>query len=175
MERLDQGFVWKLPIVLLVSVVLGLSAHPFAQLVGEQAELERLVRQADDAISSGDPHGATLSSGKAALMAAHLARKDADTALQTVYSGAEALFRTQENGYRALALFEQAGGQPPAPIGACQLLVLASQHRVTAQNIFSTIEVRKPSEATSLLQRYLPHVQEWTEILQELQADFSCS
>ncbi|WP_447971673.1 hypothetical protein [Nitrospira sp. M1] len=175
MERLPQGSLWKLPLFFILSVVLGFSTQAFAQLVGEQAELERLENQANDVMAGGDPHGAALSIGKAAMMAAILAKKDFDLPRKTVYSGIEALFRTQENGYRAIALFEQAGGQPPAPTGACQLLALASQYNATAQNIFSSLDVSMPSESTSLSQQYLPHVQEWTEIIQELQTDFSCS
>ena len=136
--------------------------------------MTRLEQQADDLIANGDPNGAALSIGKAAMMAGILARQEPEATLKSVYKGIEALFRTQENGYRAIALFEQAGGQPPAPNGACQLLTLAHQHSRTAQKIFSNFDSNIQSESTQFAQRYIPLSQEWLEIIQELQTDFSC-
>lgn len=98
-----------------------------AQVIGERAEMERLRIKAEDAIANGDADGAAMNSGKAALMAAQLAKQQADEAAAGWYRGAEALFRAQEHAYRALALFQRAGGQPPASTGVCQSIRLARQ------------------------------------------------
>lgn len=173
-HRINRRFVWITSLFLLLHLLSLFNTKLHAQLVGEQAELERLETQATNAMAIGDPHGAALSIGKAAMMSAILAKKDFDRTLKSVYSGTEALFRTQENAYRAIALFEQAGGQAPAPTGACQLLTLAKHHSVTAKKIFSNIDSTEPSKAISIVQQYMPQAQEWLGIVQELQADFAC-
>ena len=84
-----------------------------AQVMGEKAEMDRLEVKAEEAMANGDPNGAALAIGRGALMASELAKKEGNPPAKLVYEGAEDLFRTQENAYRALALFEQAGGQGP--------------------------------------------------------------
>ena len=82
-------------------------------MMGEKAEMDRLEVKAEEAMANGDPNGATLAIGRAALMASVLAKQQNNPQIKLVYEGAEALFRAQENAYRALAIFEQAGGQLP--------------------------------------------------------------
>ncbi len=137
--------------------------------------MKRLELQANELIVIGDPNGAAQSIGKAAMMAGIIAKQEPDETLQKLYTGTEVFFRTQENGYRALAIFEQAGGQPPAPNGACRLLNLAKQHNSQALKILSSIDRTIPSNTTYQAKRYTTQSQEWTDILQELQADFDCS
>ena len=127
-----------------------------AQVLGEKAELFRLEDKAEDAIAQGDPNGAALTIGKAALMASVLAEKETNPQTRQIYDGAEALFRAQENGYRALALFEQAGGQLPPPGGVCQLLGLAQQNgeiatQKLAQVTIPTVERRQETLVNVLL------------------------
>ncbi len=145
-----------------------------AQLLGKQAEMERLESQANELIANGDPNGAALAIGKAAMMAGILAKQESGNTMQSIFDGAESLFRMQENGYRAIALFEQAGGQTPAPTGSCQLLSLANHHNTTAHEFFSNINGPTESQSVDLGKRYTPISQEWMEILQELKADFGC-
>ena len=163
-----------------LSSIIGLTFFAFfspsssANLADEKTEMTRLEQQADDLIANGDPNGAALSIGKAAMMAGILAKQESASNLKSVYRGIEALFRTQENGYRAIALFEQAGGQPPAPNGACQLLNLGNQQSKKAQRVFSITNLYEPPEASLLAQDYSLRSQEWNNIIQELQAEFSC-
>ncbi len=146
-----------------------------AQTSNEKAEMKRLETQAHELIILGDSNGAALSIGKAAMMARILATKELDRNLREIYVGTEDFFRTQENGYRAMAIFQQAGGKPPAPKSACQLLNLAKQHNVKAHNVYSEVDLTIPSRATQLAKRYVTYAQEWSEILEELKTDFACS
>ncbi|MEO6203410.1 MAG: hypothetical protein ABIU05_24560 [Nitrospirales bacterium] len=102
--------IWVLFIVLTIPY----AGNGLAQVSGELGEMDRLEQQAEDAIANGDPEGAALSIGKAALMAKLLAQKEEYQQTRLLYQAAETLFRGQEQGYRTFALFERAGGQPPA-------------------------------------------------------------
>ena len=170
----DLTFACLLSVLLALHCLLFLKTPAQAQVIGEQAEMQRLEHQANDLIANGDPHGAAQSIGKAAMMAGILAKQEADQNLKVMFTGVEALFRTQENGYRAIALFEQAGGQPPAPKGACQLLKLAQQHGKATQKHFSKVQLSNQSESNLTVQDYLPKSKEWIDIIQELWADFDC-
>ena len=94
--------------------------------MGDVAEMDRLESRAEEAMANGDPEGATLTIGRAALMASFLAERETDHKAKLVYGGAESLFRAEENGYRAVALFERAGGRPPAPSSVCRILGLGA-------------------------------------------------
>ena len=146
-----------------------------AQVLGEKAELVRLEEKAEDAIAQGDPNGAALNIGKAALMASLLAEKETDLQTRQIYNGAEALFRAQENGYRALALFEQAGGELPPPSGVCQLVGLAQQNGNIATKRFGEITLPAETMAGNLHARLNTKTTEWLQILEELRTDFSCT
>ena len=89
-----------------------------AQVTGDEAELARLRTKAEDAVANDDPDGAAMSSGRAALMAGQLAKKQ-DGFKRELYRGTESLLRSQEHTYRAMALFRRAGGQLPASSGVC--------------------------------------------------------
>ena len=145
----------------------------YTQVVGELAELDRLEQRAENAIANGDPEGAALSMGKAALMADLLAKNQETKNARLLYQAAEILFRGQEQGFRALALFERAGGQPPASKGVCQFLShSAEQVRKSQKNLMALADLH-----TSLLERQRRHIaktQEWEDLLQGLQQDFSC-
>jgi len=151
---------------------LGPHASP-AQVVGEHAEMERLRVKADEAIANGDPDGAAMNSGKAAMMAAQLAKSEGDNQTGDWYHGAEAIFRSQEHAYRALALFQRAGGHPPASTGVCQSMQLANQESQKAAQWFgkrgSTI-----SKGTSADPPLASVATEWQRTLQDLKADFQC-
>jgi hypothetical protein len=98
----------------------------WAQTIGDEAELDRLRVKAEEAISSDDPEGAAMAMGRAALMVKRLALLNKDDGISArLYQGAESLFRSQEHGYRAMALFRRAGGQLPASSGVCGSLALA--------------------------------------------------
>ena len=117
----------KLSTVLIGIVSLACITEPaWTQTMGDEAELERLRVKAEEAIASDDPEGAAMNMGRAALMAKRLGLLSRDNhASVRLYQGAESLFRSQEHGYRAMALFRRAGGQLPASSGVCGSLALA--------------------------------------------------
>ena len=137
--------------------------------------MDRLERKAEEAMAMGDPNGATLSIGKAALMASLLAKKETNPEARRIYDGAEALFRAQENGYRALALFEQAGGQLPPPSGVCRLLDLSLENGKTATQKLAQHSPSNEAASEDLHQRISAKTQEWLHIIEELRTDFSCT
>src|SRR4026208_1323853 len=113
------------PIVCLIgctiSAITWFPAGPgWTQTIGDEAELDRLRAKAEDGIARDDPGGAAQGMGRAARRAKRLSlvnRNDGTSA--RLYQGAESLFRSQEHGYRAMALFRRAGGQLPASSGVC--------------------------------------------------------
>jgi hypothetical protein len=146
----------------------------FTQVVGELGEMDRLEQRADDAISNGDPEGAALSIGKAALMAALIAQKEESQNRRSLYRAAETLFRGQEEGYRALALFERAGGQPPASKGVCQFLSHAAEMVKESQDDLKTLVDFNNESLRERRERHIAKTEEWGGLLQVLQQDFSC-
>ena len=144
-------------------------------MMGEKAEMDRLEVKAEEAMANGDPNGATLAIGRAALMASVLAKQQNNPQTKLVYEGAEALFRAQENAYRALAIFEQAGGQLPASSGVCQLLNLAENNGISATEKLMQATPNSSGDTTDLYNRVTERTQEWVPIIEDLQADFSCS
>ncbi|MEP7150844.1 MAG: hypothetical protein ABI856_03965 [Nitrospira sp.] len=96
-----------------------------AQVMGEEAELDRLRTKAEEALGHEDAEGAAMSMGRAALMAAQLAKRQTDPVSKQVFKATEHLYRSQEHGYRAVALFRRAGGELPASAGVCGSLQLA--------------------------------------------------
>ena len=153
---------------------IGDKSDPLAQVMGEKAEMDRLELKAEEAIANGDPNGATLAIGRAALMASILAKKENNQQTKLIYASAEDLFRTQENTYRALALFEQAGGQHPAPSGVCQLLSLAQKHGRSAIRKLDQATPGSVADSDDLYDRLTEKTQEWVQMVEDLQADFSC-
>jgi len=101
--------------------------NSMAQVMGELGEMDRLEDRAEEAIANGDADSAALNMGKAALMAKIVAQQEDSKNNRLLFQTAEILFRGQEQGYRALAMFDQAGGQPPAPRGVCQFLARSRQ------------------------------------------------
>ena len=85
--------------------------------------------KAEEAMSMGDPEGASLNAGKAALMAALLAKEESDSEFQTYFKGLEAMLRAQESVYRAIGLYQQSGEQVPASSGVCRSIYLAAANR----------------------------------------------
>jgi len=136
-----------------------------AQLTGDQAELRRLRDNAEETMDIGDPQGAALNSGKAALMA----KQETRPTPHAHFTILEALLRAQENVYRAIALFQQSGEQIPASSGVCGTLSLALTHQKKAETFLPS----SPSE-DPLFQNLPIDVYEWKETIGELQMDFKC-
>ncbi|HKW86402.1 MAG TPA: hypothetical protein VJM82_04970 [Nitrospiraceae bacterium] len=151
------------------------SAGVLAQAVGDEAELERLQSRAEEAIANGDTEGAAMSSGKAALMAAQLAKRQPNPAASVLFQGTEALFRGQEQAYRALALFQRAGGQPPASSGVCRTIQLAKQHLDHSVRLLSG---QAPATTDLNLAQRVARLQaattDWVKTVEGMIADFQC-
>ena len=162
--------IWVLFIVLTIPY----AGNGLAQVSGELGEMDRLEQQAEDAIANGDPEGAALSIGKAALMAKLLAQKEEYQQTRLLYQAAETLFRGQEQGYRAFALFERAGGQPPASKGVCQYLSHAAEKVQQSRNDLKALEDFTNESSRDRQQRHIGKTQEWERLLQGLQQDLSC-
>jgi hypothetical protein len=148
----------------------------FAQVVGDEAEMQRLQNRAEEAMANGDADGAALHSGKAALMAAQLAAQHHEPAVAELYRGAEALFRAQEHAYRAQALFQRAGGQLPASSGVCgtlrmaELKVTDATKRLNEEPV-SAIEAGYRSER----ERLRGQTADWAQTIDGMAKDFQCS
>jgi hypothetical protein len=155
--------------IIAASVVALTGSTGLAQVIGEEAEMERLQGRAEEAIANGDADGASMNMGKAALMASQLAKKQDDQSKAQWYRGAEALFRSQEHGYRALALFERAGGQTPASSGVCGSMRLAKQH--LDQSISLLVDAAPVDRRSKQLQTTAT---DWVKTLEGMNADFQC-
>lgn len=146
-----------------------------AQILGDEAEMDRLQSRAEEAIANGDAEGAAMSSGKAALMAAQLAKRQPNSVASILFQGSEALFRGQEQAYRALALFQRAGGQPPASSGVCGTIQLARQHLNHSVKLLSE---RAPATTDPNLAQRATRLQaataDWVKTVEGMITDFQC-
>ena len=162
--------------LLLIPILGSLSStHSLAQLIGEQAEMNRLEQQADNLAAQDDPEGAALAIGKAAMMADILTKDSQESSAKKIFKAASSVYRAQELGLRALALFERAGGQPPAPAGVCHYLVQGNKKLRSSQELLLNIPVMKEAEMKERGEHFLEKNKEWKTLLQLLHEDFECS
>ena len=142
-----------------------------AQVVGDEAERGRLQSKAEDAIGNDDADGAAMMMGRAALLAAQLSKRE--TGWNTAFrKGQEALFRSQEHTYRAMALFRRAGGQLPASSGVCGSLALghtALTHVAEGKEPFPQ-DTRLLAEARRLQES----AKNWQQVIDSLVAEYQC-
>ncbi len=145
-----------------------------AQLIGNEAEMDRLQGKAEEAMASDDQEGAAMAMGRAALMAKYLAKANQnDGAALHLFQGAEILFRSQEHSYRAMALFHRAGGQLPASSGVCGSLSLAQSSLQQALTML-TPENRKPGPRTAKTLQLQQAAADWGTVIDSLIADYQC-
>jgi hypothetical protein len=152
----------------------GLTIGPLnsgAQVVGDEAELARLQSKAEDAIGNDDADGAAMMMGRAALLAAQLGKRE--TGWKTAFrKGQEALFRSQEHTYRAMALFRRAGGQLPTSSGVCGSLALGHT------TLTHVAEGKGPSPQDTRLLEEAKRLQEsadnWQQVIDSLIAEYQC-
>lgn len=149
---------------MLLCVLTGMSIAN-AQVVGEEHELARLEVTATNAMAGGDPEGAALSIGRAALMASVLAQ-NSDRQEQPRFRILESLFRAREHLYRAYALFLRSGEVLPAPLHVCATLSLSKHEADRAQMHLSTA-----GDPLSELKKETAH---WAEFIADSQQDFQC-
>ncbi len=155
----------------------GMATGLPAQTIGEEAELDRLQARAEESMANGDAEGAAMSMGRAALMAQQLGKRFGTQPTALVYRSAESLFRAQEQGYRALALFHRAGGQAPASRGVCHTLRsahLGLRKAMASLNLDEqTLQALSPAETTRIKQ-LRTSADDWTTVLASMTADFQC-
>ena len=170
---------WAVPFVLVLSSMLSPADRltlVFSQVMGDEAELERLRVKAEDAMANEDADGAAMAMGRAALMALHLAKRHAEGVRGRIFQGAEHLFRSQEHGYRALALFRRAGEQLPASSGVCGSLRLAhteAEHSLQTLTAVLSADDKDPQvvkQANDLRQA----TETWITVLGSMHTDFQC-
>jgi len=146
-----------------------------AQVVGELGEMDRLEHQADDLAAQSDPEGAALAIGKAAMMADLLTTESQKPATGEIFQAASRLYRAQELGFRALALFERTGGTPPAPAGVCQYLFQGHQKLTDSKDLLEHTSSVSPEEIKVRREKLLQKNEEWKNLLLDLHKDFACS
>jgi hypothetical protein len=159
---------------LCVGTATFLTGLSLAQVMGDAAEMDRLQVKAEEAIGNDDPDGAAMVMGRAALMAKRLGllNKD-DSAVHRLYRGAESLFRSQEHGYRAMALFRRAGGQLPASSGVCGSLALAQG---SVEHALSDLGQDSPPP-TPLLERakrWRDGANDWVIVVASMITEYQC-
>jgi len=166
-----QAATRVLTAILLLSVV----GSGQAQVLGEEAELDRLRAKAEDAMGNDDAETAAMSMGRAALMAAQLAKRQTDAGLQHTFKTAEHLYRSQEHGYRAIALFRRAGGELPASAGVCGSLQLAQLELQHAQEgLTQPVQAPATKSDTARLGTVRQTTEDWATLLESMRGDFRC-
>ena len=146
----------------------------WAQTTGDESELERLRAKAEDAIASDDPEGAAMNMGRAALMAKLLAKTHhEDVSAVRLFQGAETLFRSQEHGYRAMALFRRAGGQLPASSGVCGSLSLAHSNVQQSVSALGRDE-NAPGPLSAKAVQLREAATDWVTVIDSMIADYQC-
>jgi len=161
-------------VIWLIMANTGWPTRGMTQVVGDEAEMARLRVKAEDAMGNDDPDGAAMMIGRAALMAARLAKTQNDVSAG-VYKKWESLFRSQEHTYRAMALFRRAGGQLPASSGVCGSLALAQvslRHAMEATIQGSTSD---PSRFSNELTQLQEAANVWHTVIESLIVEFQCT
>lgn len=169
MKGLQNSRLNRSPLICTLTLLLLVVAIPPApaRTTDGERELSRLQAKAEDAMAQGDPQGAANSIGRAALLASQLDKQS--DATQPPYRIMSDLFRTQEQVYRAIALFQQSGERTPASSGICSLLSQGRRHAFRAlENNSATAEgqvLNKPLHRQTM---------EWLETVQEVQQEWDC-
>ena len=88
-----------------------------------------------------------------------------------LYQGAESLFRSQEHGYRAMALFRRAGGQLPASSGVCGSLALAQG---SVQRALLDLSSESLLFHWSNVQRVGETADDWVIVVAAMITDYQC-
>ena len=160
----------SLLILWLVTVSLGWwGTLSLAQVMSDEAELARLREKAEDAVANDDPDGAAMMMGRAALLAAQLAKQQ-DSMKSSLLKGWESLFRSQEHTYRAMALFRRAGGQLPASSGVCGSLALADASLRRSAESLERSQVTMIEDAARLKES----TDTWHMTVESLITDYQC-
>ena len=171
---LSKPTVYLIGCTIAAATACAVAGTGWAQNVGDEAELDRLRAKAEEAVSSDDPEGAAMAMGRAALMAKRLALLNKDDEISVrLYQGAESLFRSQEHGYRAMALFRRAGGQLPASTGVCGSLALAQG---SVQRALADLSSAQPPQAAlrERAMRWRDTADDWVTVVAAMISEYQC-
>ncbi|MEX2494229.1 MAG: hypothetical protein WD425_21025 [Nitrospirales bacterium] len=136
--------------------------------------MDRLEQQADELAAQSDSEGAALAMGKAAMMADILTNESRNSLAGEIFQAAGHLYRAQELGFRALALYERTGGTPPAPDGVCHYLFQGHQKLADSKDLLVPPSVI-PEEIKARRDHLLQKNEEWGNLFLGLHKDFVCS
>jgi len=165
----------RIAFCLIPLLVFLINTHSVAQHRSEQTEMDRLEHQAYYLAAQADPEGAALAIGKAAMMADLLTKETPNPTAKNFFQSASHLYRAQELGLRALALFERTAGNLPAPPIVCQYL---NQGKIKLGDSRDLLE-NAPGNSQEDIKRKRDHLhtknEEWQSLLQGLDEDFGCS
>ena len=182
MDHQNGRYGWANSIVhvpcsgLAVLALLLLASPGIAQVVGKLAEMDRQEQQAEDLAAQADPEGAALAIGKAAMMAELLTTESHKPAAGEIFQAASLFYRAQELGFRALALYERAGGTPPASAGVCQYFYQGHQKLADSKDLLKRIPPSGlPEEIKGRHDLLLQKNKEWDNLFRGLHKDFACS
>ena len=170
-----SGLISKALLVPVVfSAVLSWISVAAGQEMGAEAEMDRLELRAEELIAQGDADGASLMIGKAAMMASELAKRERNHAVRRLHEETQKIFRAQEQAYRAVALFERAGGVPPASSGVCHALHQAGKHFQASHRRLQTHKLDSNEQESVQVKSRLAVAKDWVLTVQELRQDFGC-
>lgn len=172
----NQHQLVNLAFHILLITILGLFTHTSssAQRIGKQAEMDRLEQQADDLAAQADLEGAALAIGKAAMMAELLRTDTQEPVTKRMLQATSHLFRAQEQILQALALFERAGGMPPASGGVCHYLAQGNQKVQQSKDLLENISGTAQKKIVTRRKFLLQKTQEWDNLAQGLHQDLAC-
>ena len=165
---------WVLTSLCLATSLTILVGNVPAQVMSDDAELTRLRSKAEDAIAGGDPDGAAMMMGRAALLSAQMAKKREGTS-GTVSRRMESLFRSQEHTYRAMGLFRRAGNQLPASSGVCGSLSLAVASLRQAAEPIGDLSSPPPTPRLSEdVAQLTETIDTWKTVIDSTIAEYQC-
>lgn len=136
--------------------------------------MTRLRIKAEEAIANDDPDGAAMAMGRAALMAGQLAKRRTGED-GPLFKANEALFRSQEHTYRAMALFRRAGGQLPASSGMCGSLALAQASLRQATDLAPVVsETSSRDPVRQEAARLREATENWSTVIDSMITEYQC-
>lgn len=143
--------------------------------MGERAEMDRLERRAEELAAQADAEGAAQTIGKAAMMAEFLTKDAPTPSERNTFQAASLVYRAQEQGLRALALFERTGGVPPAPSGVCHFLSQSEQNLRKSNELLARYSIDSQEDIQERRRHLFEKIEEWSGLLQGIKEDVHCT
>lgn len=156
-------------VLFLVMPMFSASLSANGQPIEERGELTRLEILAEESLSMGDPEGAALNIGKAAMMASILAKEVPEPHTGQRFQILESIFRAREHIYRSYSLFHRSGEALPAGSPVCNSLRLGMKNLGQAKQ-----QILRMNAQVEELTQLTAKTKEWETTIEELQQDFQC-